>query len=237
MLLRAVPIKKGKPMIRKLATLSAVSFALAAPVFAEEVEISGNVTLTTDYVWRGISQSNEDFAVQGGFDLALENGFYVGTWASNVDFQDEPQDTNLELDFYGGFAGEFANGIGWDVGAIAYLYPDTEDADLDFVEVYGGLSTELENGLGLGGYVYYDFDNQNVWIEGSAGYSFTDSFAADVSLGNYSFDGGGDYTAYSVGATYSAPVGLDFDLRFWGTDVDNVSIADERVVLSVSKSL
>lgn len=236
MLLRAVPIKKGKPMIRKLATLGAVSFALAAPVFAEEFEVSGNVTLTTDYVWRGISQSNEDFAIQGGFDVS-KGMFYAGTWASNVDFQDEPQDTNLELDIYGGFAGEFANGIGWDVGAIAYLYPDTEDADLDFTELYGGLSKELESGLSFGGYVYYDFDNQNIYVEGSAAYAVADAVSFDATVGNYSFDAGGDYTSFSIGSTYASPIGLDFDLRLWGTDVDNVSIADERVVLSVSKSL
>ncbi|MEO0465841.1 MAG: TorF family putative porin [Pseudomonadota bacterium] len=201
---------------------------------ADEGELTGNVTLTTDYVWRGISQSNEDWAIQGGFDYA--NGpFYVGTWASNVDFEDT-SDTNIELDIYGGLAGEFEGGISWDVGAIAYFYPDADDEDLDFIEVYGGLGYDF-SGVGVGGYVYIDPDNENIYLEGSAGYGFTDAISADVSLGNYSFDEGEDYTNWSIGGTYSAPFGVDFDLRYWGTDVDDTDIADDRVVLSVSRGM
>ena len=60
---------------------------LAAATSAQaEVEISGNVALTSDYKFRGISQSNEDIAIQGGFDVAFENGIYIGTWGSTVDF-------------------------------------------------------------------------------------------------------------------------------------------------------
>lgn len=199
-----------------------------------EGELTGNVTLTTDYVWRGVSQSNEDWAIQGGFDYA--NGpFYIGTWASNVDFEDG-SDTNIELDVYGGIAGEFANGVGWDAGVIAYFYPDSDDEDLDFVEIYGGLGYEFEQGLGVGGYIYIDPDNENIYVEGSAGYSFTDILSGDVSLGNYSFDEGEDYTNWSIGGTLSV-AGVDIDLRYWGTDVDDVDIADDRVVLSVSRGM
>ena len=213
-----------------LATLMAVAGTAVA-----EGEWSGNVALTSDYVWRGISQSNEDLAIQGGFDYA--NGpFYVGTWASNVDFEDGT-DTNIEIDLYGGLAGEFEGGLGWDVGFIYYAYPDSSDSDLDFVEIYGGLSYEFTGGLGVGGYVYFDPDNENMYIEGSAGYAFTDAFGVDATVGNYSFDGGDDYTNWSIGGTFAMPVGIDLDLRYWGTDIDDVDIADERVVLTISKSL
>ncbi len=207
----------------------------AAGTAAAEGEWSGNVAIGTDYVWRGVSQSNEDMAISGGFDYA--NGmFYAGTWASNVDFEDG-SDTNVEWDFYGGLAGEFEGGIGWDVGVIYYAYPDSDTEDLDFTEIYGGLSYEFTGGVGVGGYVYWDPDNQNVYIEGSAAYSFTDSFGVDATVGNYSFDGGGDYTNWSLGGTYSTPVGIDLDLRYWDTDIDNTGIAEDRVVLTVSKSL
>ncbi|MCA8899777.1 MAG: TorF family putative porin [Hyphomonas sp.] len=216
-----------------LAALTAASGAAYA-----EGEWSGNVSLASDYVWRGLSQSNEDMAISGGFDYA--NGmFYAGTWASNVDFEDGAEDTNMELDFYGGMASEFANGVGWDVGVIYYSYPDAEDADYDFLEIYGGLSYEFEGGVGIGGTVSWDPDSQNVYIEGSAGYSFTDEFAVDATVGNYSFDAGGDYTNWSLGGTYSTPVGIDLGLRYHDTDGEDMygSIAEERVVFSISKSL
>jgi len=208
--------------------------AAAAGTASAQGEFSGNVTLTTDYVWRGISQTNEDMAIQGGFDYT--NGmFYAGVWASNVDFGDAT-DTNVELDFYGGIAGEFEGGLGWDLGLIYYSYPDAEEEDLDFLELTAALSYEFEGGLGLGGALFYDPDNKNTYIEASAGYSLTEAFSIDGTLGNYSFDGGGDYTNWSLGATYSLK-GFDLDLRYWGTDVDDLSIADDRIVFSISRSL
>ncbi|WP_340694234.1 TorF family putative porin [Hyphomonas sp.] len=222
-------IKVSRAGVALVALLATAGTAVA------EGEWSGNVAVTSDYVWRGVSQSNEDPAISGGFDYS--NGiFYAGTWASNVDFGDA-SDTNLEADFYGGVASEFANGVTWDLGVIYYAYPDADDEDLDFVELQAALGYEFEGGVGVGGAVFWDPDNESVYIQGTAGYSFTEAFAADVSVGNYSFDGGGDYTNWSIGGTYALPIGIDVDLRYWGTDVDNVDIADERVVLTLSKSL
>ncbi|HPF21894.1 MAG TPA: TorF family putative porin [Hyphomonas sp.] len=209
--------------------------AAAGSAFAEG-EWSGNVALSSEYVWRGVSQSNSDPAISGGFDYS--NGmFYAGTWASNVDFQDEPEDTNMEIDFYGGIAGETEGGLSWDVGVIYYAYPDADTADYDFVELKGALGYTFTSGVSVGGAVFWDPDNQNVYVEGSAGYSFTDAFSVDATLGNYSFDAGGDYTTWSLGGTYALPIGLDLGVRYYDTDIDNSDIADERVVFSVSKAL
>ncbi|KCZ53994.1 hypothetical protein HY29_02690 [Hyphomonas beringensis] len=214
-----------------LAAMLAVAGTAAA-----EGEWSGNVALGTDYVWRGVSQSNGDMAVSGGFDYANDI-FYAGTWASNVDFEDGADDANVELDFYAGLASSFSNGVTWDVGVIYYAYPDADDSDYDFVEIKGALGYEFASGLGIGGEVYWDPDNENMYYQATAGYSFTDSFSMDGSVGNYDYDAGGDYTNWSLGGTYSTPVGIDIDLRYWDTDIDNTDIADERVVLTFSKSL
>ncbi|MEQ9434631.1 TorF family putative porin [Hyphomonas sp.] len=217
------------------AGVALVALLATAGTAVAEGEWSGNVAITSDYVWRGISQSDEDPAIQGGFDYA--NGmFYAGTWASNVDFGDA-SDTNIEVDFYGGLAGALENGVSWDVGVIYYAYPDADESDLDFVEVKGALGYEFASGVAVGAEAYYDFDNENLYLNATAGYGFTDAFSADVSVGNYSFEGGGDYTNWSLGGTYSLPIGIDVDLRYWGTDVDDTSIADERVVLTFAKSL
>nr|WP_321359497.1 TorF family putative porin [uncultured Hyphomonas sp.] len=227
-------------MVSKFTRAGVALAALAAATGGAyaEGEWSGNVSMTSDYVWRGISQSNEDPAIQGGFDYS--NGmFYAGTWASNVDFSDEPDDANLEVDLYGGLAGETESGISWDVGFIYYGYPDAENSDYDFVELQGALGYTFTSGISVGGAVYWDPDNENVYVEGSAGYSFTENFSMDASVGNYTYDAGGDYTNWSLGGTYSLPIGIDVDVRYWDTDGEDIygSTADERVVLTLAKSL
>lgn len=223
-------------MIRKILVASAVtaSAAVAAPSFAQDVEVSGNVALTTDYVWRGWTQANSDPAIQGGFDLSA-GSFYAGTWASTVDFGDAT-DTNLEVDFYAGFAGEMESGLGWDVGFVYYAYPDSSDSDLDFVEVYGGLSYELEGGVGIGATVYVDPDNETVYAEAGAGFSLTDALSADANIGKY-LDGFDEATNFNVGATYATPVGVDVDLRFTYVDEDGNGGEDDALVLTFSKAL
>ena len=76
-------------MFNKKIITAAVATALFAGMGATQaqaIEASANVTLTSDYRFRGISQTGEDAAIQGGFDLGFEPGFYIGTWASSVDF-------------------------------------------------------------------------------------------------------------------------------------------------------
>lgn len=220
-------------MIRKLLLAGATAAAIAMPAMAQEVEVSGNVALSTDYVWRGISQSDGDMAISGGFDVTA-GSFYAGTWASNIDFNDA-SDANIEWDFYAGFGGGFGESTAWwDIGLIAYFYPDADDEDYDFVELYAGVGNDFENGFGLSGYIYLDPDNENVYLEGAASYAVTDTFSVDGSVGNYSFDGGGDYTAFSFGGTYSTSVGVDLDLRYWNTDADGI---DDAFVFTIAKSL
>ncbi|MDP3460295.1 MAG: TorF family putative porin [Hyphomonas sp.] len=223
-------------MINKLsrASLLAAAVIAAAGSAHAQGEFSGNVALATDYTWRGISQSNGDPAISGGFDYA--NGmFYAGVWAANVDF-DDASDANIEVDFYGGIASEFANGVTWDLGVIYYVYPDSEDSDLDFVELKGALGYAFDGGLSVGGEVYYDPDNKNLYLNATAGFALSENFGIDGSVGNYSFDAGGDYTNWSLGAT-TAAAGFGFDLRYWGTDIDGVEVADDRVVLTVSRAM
>lgn len=220
-------------MIRKFLFVGAAAAAMSVPALAQEVEVSGNVALTTDYMWRGVSLSDHDFAVQGGFDVAAGN-FYAGTWASSL----ADGGASLELDLYGGFAGELEGGVSWDVGIIGYYLPGTSGAD-DIYEVYGGLGYEFTSGLAVGGYVYYDFDNETTWVEGSVGYAFSDMFGVDATLGNFSADAGDDYSAFTIGATVATPVGLDLDFRFHSNDIDamGTDFFDETFTITVSKSL
>ena len=118
--------------INTIAVLSALTIALLPQISAAQV--SANVALQSDYVWRGVSQNQEDPAIQGGFDYAHDSGFYAGVWGSSVDFQG-PEST--ELDLYAGWSTEFESGLGFDVGIIEYTYHGDEGAsDANFTEFY-----------------------------------------------------------------------------------------------------
>lgn len=95
------------------------------PALAGDGPLSGNLSLTSNYLFRGISQTQDGPAVQGGIDYAHPSGFYVGTWASNVAWVKEnglKDDNRLEIDLYGGYKGE-AGPIAYDLGLIRYHYP------------------------------------------------------------------------------------------------------------------
>jgi uncharacterized protein (TIGR02001 family) len=105
--------------------------------------LSANVGLYSDYVFRGISQTGGEPAIQGGLDYSHASGFYLGTWASNVgwleDFQGYSKG-NVEIDVYGGYGGSMGD-ISYDVGAIRYMYPGERNGKTkaDTTEVYGSL--------------------------------------------------------------------------------------------------
>jgi hypothetical protein len=107
--------------MRNLLVFGALVAASTAPAFAQDVAISGNVALTTDYAFRGITQSDGSPAVQGGFDAAFgTSGVYAGAWASNINFG--TGGSNLELDIYGGYKTPLGP-VTLDVGALYYMYP------------------------------------------------------------------------------------------------------------------
>ena len=103
---------------------------------------SGNIGFTTDYRFRGVTLTDSGFAVQGGFDLSHSSGFYVGTWASNLD-EDTVGYGSAELDIYGGWSGTLVDGLSANVGVIGYLYPDAPAGDFDYVEFLASLTGSL----------------------------------------------------------------------------------------------
>ncbi|MBS3799255.1 TorF family putative porin [Pseudoalteromonas sp. BDTF-M6] len=111
--------------------------ALSLTPLASQAEVTANVAASSNYYWRGVTQSDDGAAVSGGIDYASDTGFYAGTWLSNIDFGDAAS-TSYEMDLYAGFAGS-VDDIGYDVGYIYYAYPDAE-GDIGFGEIYGSVS-------------------------------------------------------------------------------------------------
>jgi len=148
---------------------------------------SANVAITTDYTFRGISQSGSDTAIQGGFDWASDL-FYVGTWGSTVDFNDDltnpitgeqiSDGSSAEVDFYAGFTPSVGD-LSLDFGVTYYLYPDAPQGGDDIV-VPTTLTPDqqtLATALGVTpGEVLLDFPDQN-YVELKAGGSYPLGFA------------------------------------------------------------
>ena len=231
--------------MRNLLVFGIIAAATAAPAFAQEVTVTGNVALATDYAFRGVSQSDGP-AVQGGFDVAFgDSGLYAGTWASNINFGGG---SDLELDVYGGY--KFAlGGVAMDVGVLGYLYPNAQDdgAELDYWEFYAKPSIALTEQFTLGAGIYYspEFTGESgdgLYYEVNGAFAVSPELSLSGAVGKQSVDTDGffagedEYTTWNVGGTYSA-FGLGFDLRYHGTDVDDVSIYDDRVIFSIKKAL
>src|SRR5438105_5336208 len=116
------------------ATLSSIAAAQqAAPT---PPPVTGNMTLVSEYRFRGIDQTFGKPAIQGGFDYAHSSGVYLGNWNSNVSSGAGYPHGNIEMDFYGGYKRAFGD-FGVDVGFIYYAYPGT-DPKIDNKEVYIG---------------------------------------------------------------------------------------------------
>jgi len=157
--------------MRKSLITTAVLGALAAPSFvfaadaapAPDLTVAYNVGLYSQYIFRGLTQTNHMPALQGGVDLSHSSGFYLGAWGSNVSWLTDGNDGasikrysgdyteskyykdggSLELDLYGGYKHTFGSGFGVDLGALQYFYPGTRDtryAKANTTEVYGAIS-------------------------------------------------------------------------------------------------
>ncbi len=204
--------------------------ALLGATTVAQAEISANIGVTSNYVWRGVTQTDDGAAIQGGVDYAHDSGFYIGTWVSNVDFG--PGSGETELDVYAGFSGEMG-GLGYDIGYLHYFYPDTSDTD--FGEIALGLTWEwLSGGLN---YTVYDAQDDDptaaqVFREGDvygyigASFELPQGFSIGGTIGHYWFDEDGqggtdlDYTHYQIDIGKSAGDFGDFTF--------SLSMADEE---------
>ena len=223
--------------------------ALAGVVTEARAEISANVALVSDYRFRGISQSNENPALQGGFDYSFENGFYLGTWGSSVNFDsDEVFNGSLELDFYGGWGTDIGENSTIDLGYIYYAYPD-DDGGLvgNYQEIYVNYGWR---DLSLGAAYsddYYGESGKFWYLQANYDWSFAEDWSLSLHVGYNDFgediflsSDKGHYTDYSVGLNWSV-VGVDLGLAWVGTnlkdeDVFGTNWGDDTAVLSISKS-
>jgi len=120
-----------------------VALLMTAGVFAAQAEVTGNLGLTTDYRYRGISQTQNAPAIQGGAEYSHSSGFYAGNWNSSVSSAVYTNGAGIESDLYAGYKREVLKGLTLDVGSLNYFYPRASNGtsnDFDTNEVYAGLT-------------------------------------------------------------------------------------------------
>jgi uncharacterized protein (TIGR02001 family) len=241
--------------MKKLAYALILSGLVGAPTVAMAAEesphkLAANVTLTSDYLFRGISQTGGDAAIQGGFDYTHTSGFYLGTWASNVGWIEDFQgygSGNMEIDLYGGFRGSFADDFTFDVGAIQYWYPGkrfntftaTTAVDADTTELYGALGWKWFTVK----YSYYLSDevfgfanaDGSDYLAISGSFPIGESgFTVGASWGTFNFDNNPnqDYDDWSVSGTYDmgklskVTEGVTVGVKYTDTNADRAFWTD-----------
>lgn len=238
-----------------VASLLATSAIAATPAFAQDEEagpvtVTGSVTLVSDYRFRGVGLSGGDIAIQGGVTLNHESGFYVGTWASSL--EDTPVYGEVEVDVFGGWAGDISEGLGADVGVTYYAYPskDPGAGPSDVWEVYGKLKPSIGPlGLTLGAFYAWDQDSlgggDNLYLSADASLGvpntpITLTAHAGYTDGFLTFTPDGNAFDYSIGASATVLGSLTLGVAYVGVDGPGGplfdGVTDDTVVVSLGAS-
>ena len=239
--------RAGKARCTLLAATAILAITHALPATAVQGNLEGSATLASDYVFRGISQTLEDPALQLGLDFEHRSGLFAGVWGSNVDFpsnalSDNPR--NIEADLYVGFSKQLASDLSGSVVVTRYEYPGS-DGRFDYSYTELGLGILFRDQLGAS--VSYSDD---VMGRGASGLVFEVSgrqplphrVDLNVGLGYYDFGESylENYAYWSLGVSTTRSA-VTIDLSYIGTDQAAErtfgDLAGNRVVLTVTGNL
>jgi len=180
-----------------------------------------NAAVGSDYVFRGVSQTEGDPALSIGVDAA-QGVFYAGAWASTVAFVGD-RDTDAEIDFYAGVRPEY-KGFNLDLGVVSYLYAGQLDgADYNYVELKAAASRAIGPAT-LGAAVYWspDFfgasEDQATYAEVNGAVSPADRWTVSAAVGRQWVSSDLDYTTWNLGVGYALTPHLALDVRYYDTD-------------------
>ncbi len=194
-----------------------------------QAELTANVGVTTNYVFRGETQTDDNIAIQGGVDFTNEfehdGSLYVGAWASNVDFPAYQAD-GFEIDLYVGYNFKLNESVKFDVGYIAYEYTDSNLPDLSEI-FFGAGFKDL--------YLYYYIGDRDsgpdyTYVDLKYSYEFPQEWVLHLHYGNLNDDAtNGDAEDVSVGVS-KILAGIDFSLTATSIDRDSPTNPDDTYV-------
>jgi uncharacterized protein (TIGR02001 family) len=219
---------------------------------------SGTAAITSNYIFRGISQTDDNPALQANFEYKHPVGFYTGVWGSNVD--DSVSEGNVELDLYAGFKKEIMANLTLDLSVIYYWYPgDSQSPERDYVEGHVGANyvfaeLPLQPNLGLGFNYSPDFfgeDGNGYYVNGTLRLTLPYQFFLGFELG-YQYVGGDkttgngaglnggdgyDYMFWRIGLSKEL-LGFNLDLSYYDTNESQYfgKIGDDQIVFTISRS-
>lgn len=238
--------------MKKMILAAAIFAAFASSAFAQQAAASdhtftGNLTLASDYRFRGISQTFNRPTIQGGFDYAHSSGFYVGNWNSNVSGNQYPDGASLEMDLYGGYKFEPMQGLTADVGVLKYYYPGASIAGVkpDALELYVGasykwFSAKYSHAVSDDYFGFEDADG-SYYLDLNANFEVMDKTTLGFHVGRQKFKNYGDYsyTDYKLSLSRDfgfATLGLALISTNADSDVYTISNASGTKTKDVSKN-
>ncbi len=210
--------------------IAALSGLYANGVQADEPScVTGSLALTSDYTFRGLTQTNRDPAVQGGLEYASANGFYAGVWGSNISWLSDGQDSvssSLELDGTAGFRGSWGKAANYDVGVIHYWYPGSYPGgftDPDTVEGYFSVAWSiltLKYSHSFTDLFGIDGSDGSGYLDLALSQGLADKWTFDAHVGRQRVDNTGDlsYADWSLGV--SRDLGNEFSLSLTYVDTN-----------------
>jgi uncharacterized protein (TIGR02001 family) len=245
--------------IVSLSSIAQTASAQTSPAAAAPSPLSANLTLTNDYRYRGISQSNFRPAIQGGFDYAHPSGFYIGNWNSSISWISDSASAAgnnasapVEMDFYGGYKYEWSKGFTADVGILQYYYPTTNlsafAANPNTTELYAAQNFTFD---AVTGFLKFSWAASTLFgTANSAGSNYTDltvnvdtgfwGLALNAHVG-YQYVAGktltGDmsnsslfsYTDWKLGVTKDFGSGLSGSMAYVGTNAKDGSYVNPQL--------
>jgi uncharacterized protein (TIGR02001 family) len=236
--------------MRKSVLSLALSAAFALPGIAAAQApapgpVTANVGVFSDYRFRGLSQTFQRPALQGGFDYAHASGFYLGNWNSNVSSDLYPN-SNLEMDFYGGYKPTFG-AITADLGFIYYYYPGSlapglSGDKIDNKEIYAGAAWKW-----ISAKLYWSIDDffgvpntKNSWyLDGTANYDLGTGWGIVGHIGRQKVKNIDDasYTDWKLGVTKDIR-GFVFGAAYVDTNAKDVAytFSDARETMNIGKA-
>ena len=251
---------------RCIAVASSIAIVLllvAAPAGDAYAGTAGSVSLTSDYLFRGVSQTNQEPALQSGLEYVTDNGFYVGGWGSNVSWLSDlgaagvPVSSSLELDAYAGYRGKLGDKLSYDTGALYYWYPG------DFPSGFNSANTgELYAGITVGPFArttfgakysyaltdlfgYADSDGSS-YLDLNANWEFAPGWTLNAHGGKQwvEHNAFAEYADWRLGVSKVFAPGYTVALAYSDTDADEITytnayghfLAEDTVVLTVTKT-
>ncbi|WP_299199975.1 TorF family putative porin [uncultured Amphritea sp.] len=238
-------------MFKKIA-LSTVITSAAILSAQAQADVSATVSLVSDYVYNGVSNTDNDPTLQGSVDWYNDAGFYAGVWASGLD-EGFYSSAEVEIDYYAGYAGSINDDFGYDLGYAFYTYPGANDAgaELNYGELYGSVTYKESTTAKVQLSDNYSGEIGNsVVVSLSHTISLPEDFSLtldaahtklldDKAAAYYGSDAGDDsYTNWGISVAKSV-AGFDLSLGYTDNNIeDNYwgDITDARAVLSISRT-